>query len=70
MYIRLRKARHCSRVICLIIFVGCPLLLYVVVGAYPNNILSDITFSCAYSPDEVIHIFTCTTLADDFELTS
>ena len=50
-YIRVRKACHRSRVICLFLLVGCPSLLYVVVGAYPTNIV----FSCAYSP-EVIHV--------------
>ena len=53
-YIRVQKARHRSRVICLFIFEGCPSLLYVV-GAYPISILSHIRFSCAFSP-EVIHI--------------
>ena len=52
MYIRLRKARHRSRIICLLIFVGCPLLLYVLVGAYPINILSDKTKTSA-SPADV-----------------
>ena len=34
----------------------------------PTNILSDIIFSCAYSPDEVIHILHLyTTPPDDFE---
>ena len=41
---RLRKARHRSRVICLFLFVGCPSLLYVVFVAYPINILSDVIF--------------------------
>ena len=53
-YIRVRKARHRSRVISFFLFGGCPSLLYVVFGAYPINILSDIIFSCTYSP-EVIH---------------
>ena len=56
MHVRLRKARHRSRVICLCNFVGCPSFLYVVVGAYPINMVSDIIFSCAYSPVEVVHI--------------
>ena len=43
MHIRLQKARHQSRVICLLILVGCPSLLYIVVGAYPINNLSDKT---------------------------
>ena len=56
MHIRLRKARHRSRVISFLLFVGCPSLVYIVVGAYPINILSVFFFSCAYSPDEVIYI--------------
>ena len=40
----MRKARNRSRVICSCLFVGCPPLLYAVVGAYPINILPDFFF--------------------------
>ena len=43
MYIRIRKSRHHSRIICFFHFVGCPSM-YVVDGAYAINIFSDITF--------------------------
>ena len=52
MHIRLRKARHRSRVICLpgISFYR----LSVVVELTSFYTVADVTFSCAYSPDEVI----------------
>ena len=61
------KHRHRSRVICLLIFVVCPLLLYVVVGAYPINIFSGIIFHVRVHPTKLYTLFICTSPADDFE---
>ena len=57
MHICLRKARHRSRLIRSFIFVRCPSLLYVVVGAYPNNISSDIIFHVRIHPTKLYTFF-------------
>ena len=46
MYIRLRKERHRSHVVSLLLFVGCQSLLCVVVGAYPIKIHQNFFFMC------------------------
>ena len=71
MHIRLRKARHRSRIICLLLFVSCPSLLYVVVvGAYPINIfIRYYYFMCVFTRRSYTHSSLVQLLqhADDFE---
>ena len=69
MHIRLRKARHRSRVICSPGVSSCRLTVVVVLISY--HTVADVIFSCAYSPDEVIHILhTVTPPAERFRVTS
>ena len=55
MYIRLRKARHRSCVVSLLLFVGCPSLLYVVVGAHPIRIYQTFFYMCVSTRGSYTH---------------